>query len=93
MNNMVPTVFSVIMLIPLCMIGGFFVIAILLIAKSGKRTQSRSEEMNREAQSVRQLYADLERMEKRIESLETILVDNFKREKAANPVGEPGKAE
>ncbi len=81
------------MLIPLVVIVGFFVVAILLIAKSGKRNQSCGEEMNREAEAVRKLYADLDRMEKRIESLETILVDNFKREKAAPETGASGKAE
>lgn len=81
------------MFIPLLVIVGFFVIAILLIAKSGKRNQSRTEELNREAEAVRQLYAALERMEKRIESLETILVDEFKRNKTTQETGASGKVE
>jgi phage shock protein B len=81
------------MALPLLVILGFFVVIVLLILKSGKNGEARREEMSREAEAVRQLYADLERMEKRIESLETILVDEFKRDKNAPGTGASGKAE
>jgi phage shock protein B len=87
--------FSVILIFPLLVIIGFFVLIALVIAKSGKNGQTRREETTREAESVRQLYADLERMEKRIESLETILVDEYRRAKTQTPPPEDasGKVE
>ncbi|HPS00709.1 MAG TPA: hypothetical protein PLA90_04135 [Candidatus Sumerlaeota bacterium] len=93
MVNTIPHFIFLFMAIPLVVIIGFFVIIALVILKSGKGNETRREEMGREAESVRQLYTDLERMEKRIESLETILVDEFKRDKSAAGPGASGKAE
>ncbi len=65
-----------------------FIILAKGIVGKGKAAPVNEEER----QKVQKIYSDLERMEKRIESLETILIAEFKHESAAggrSPMDEP----
>ncbi len=52
---------------------------ILIVLKTRSRHQSGGPGDREEAEIIQEIYKGLERMEERIESLETILMDNRKR--------------
>ncbi len=56
---------------PIVAVGGFFLIWALKIAKGGKDDQFKAEE----TQLIQEIHQGLQRMEERIEALETILLE------------------
>jgi phage shock protein B len=60
--------------IPLVLIGGFFLIWALKIL-TGHSTRSFREQSDEEARTIQEIHQGLGRMEKRIEALETIMLD------------------
>jgi phage shock protein B len=63
-------------------IGGIAIVILFLvfaISRSGVSKRS-SEESVEEAKMIQEIYTGLERMEKRVEALETILLDDTRKE-------------
>ena len=56
---------------PIVVVGGFFLIWALKIAKGGKDDQFKAEE----TQLIQEIHHGLQKMEERIEALETILLE------------------
>ena len=75
--------FSALLIVPilvLCILILLLVLFVrLLFRLAGGGSAGGSEELRQdEARSIQELHAQLERMEKRVESLETILLDRVK---------------
>lgn len=75
-------VLSVIMVfsIPICAILGAFTIAALKIL-TGSKSAKKAETSTEETKLIQQIHQGLARMETRVEHLETILIDQARREK------------
>ncbi len=80
-----PTVFIVAIvfgsiLLALAIVGGTILMAIRL--KHGDVSREGKERSTEEARMIQEIYQGLARMEKRVESLETILMDGGKEKKS-----------
>lgn len=66
--------------IPICAILGSFVIEALKIL-TGRSAKSQGGSTREETQMIQQIYHGLSQMEKRIDALETLLLDQRREEK------------
>ena len=66
---------------PFLIVGGFFLIWALKLMK-GDPGGKRQETLDEETKLIQEMYQGLMKMEKRIESLETILLDPDRKEDA-----------
>ncbi len=73
-------IFAIFIFIPL-----LFCVTIIVGIKMDKR-KTPSSNLTEDAQAMRALYADQERMAKRIEALETILIETYRQKQTPPPV-------
>ncbi len=70
---------ALVLLIPLVLISGVFIAITAKILRSGGSKESRLQAQE-ESRTIQQLYNGLAKMEERIESLETLLLDKKNKE-------------
>jgi len=85
MFNAVSTAIIMVLAIPLAAIMGGMIVAIIKLLKSDG--SARSRRLNEEETRIMQeIYRGLEKMEKRVETLETILLEREGRDKHERPM-------
>ena len=68
-------VLMIFLAIPLVLVLGAVLIGVLLVLRIGRSSEGRRLDED-EARTMQEIYQGLEKMEKRVESLETILLDH-----------------
>ena len=85
MFNAVSTAIIMVLAIPLVAIMGGMIVAIIKLLKSDG--SARSRRLNEEETRIMQeIYRGLEKMEKRVETLETLLLEREGRDKHERPI-------
>jgi phage shock protein B len=72
-------VLTLLIAIPLLLVVGVVVIGILLVLRIGSSARDKRLE-EQEARTMQELYQGMEKMEKRVEALETILLDRERKD-------------